>query len=330
MHPQYLILWLYILLPILIFTHVVQEDSGAGGIAQRNMEKIVGNFYKMLIKVRRKMREKPINAEDLKFFINGIFHGEYIPNSSDINEIFEAVNRHRLWDYWNYYPLENIVLVFAIDDPKLTFLMETYRQDLESYKVTTKIIHHIAAVNAMPSEEEDHEQPARYDRRYYQTLSLKLNTRVTVRSLKYIDDLWNKFANLYNLPPRVALLDHIHRGCVSVVWYIPSYLAPQIHLAPLSNAFYRKHEITRVEFDGRCIYQEDEGHHVSSQLQHHDEVYVNKERNKAESQGNYPSCTCDNVNVVHNPLMRKRVARLLSAFLVVSSQLQLIWTRLVL
>ena len=254
------------------------------------MEKIVGNFYKMLIKVRRKLREKPINTEDLKFFINGIFHGEYIPNSSDINKIFEAVNRHRLWDYWNYYSLENIVLVFAIDDPELTFLMETYRQDLESYKVTTKIIHHIAAVNAMPSEEEDHEQPARYDRHYYQTLSLKLNTRVTVRSLKYIDDLWNKFANLYNLPPRVALLDHIHRGCVSVVWYIPSYLAPQIHLAPLSDAFYCKHEITRVEFDGRCIYQEEE--------EHHNEVYVDKGRNQAESQGKYPSYTCDNINVV--------------------------------
>ena len=239
--------------------------------------------------VRRKLREKPINAEDLKFLTNGIFQGEYIPKSSDINEIFESINRHRLWDYWNYYPLENIVLVFAVDDPEITLLMETYRQDLESYKVTTKIIDYIAAVNAKPSEEEEHEQPARYNRSYYQTLSLKLNTRVTNCSLKYIDDLWNKFANLYNLPSRVVLLDHIHRGCVLVVWLIPTHLAPQIHLAPLSDAFYRKHKITRVEFDGIRIYQEEE--------EHHDEVYMDKGRDKAESQGNHPSCTCDDINV---------------------------------
>ena len=287
---MYLILWLYILLPILVFTHnIAQEDSGAKGIAQKNMQKIFGNFSRMLTKVCRKLREKPINAEELKFLINSYFQGEYIPKSSDINEIFEAANCHKLWDYWNYYPLENVVQLYASDDPELTLLMETYRQDFESYKVTTKIIDHITAVNAKSSEEEEHEKPS-YDRRYYQTLSLKLNATVTGHSVKYIDDLWNKFANLYNLPPRVALLDHIHRGCVSVVWYIPSYLAPQIHLAPLSNVFYRKHEITRVEFDGRRIYQEGE--------EHHDELYVNKGRNKAKSQGNYPSCTCNGINVV--------------------------------
>ena len=260
--------------------HVVHfEDSGAEGIAKRNMQKIVGNFYTMLTMVRRKLREKSINAEDLKFLINGIFQGQYIPNSSDINEIFEFINRNRLLDYWNYYPLENIVLMFASDDPEVTLLMETYRQDLESYKVTTKIIDHIAAVNAEPSEEEEHEQPARYDSRYYQTLSLKLKASVTNCSLKYIDDLWNKFANLYNLPPRVALLDQIQKGCVSVVWLIPTHLAPQIHLAPLSDAFYHKHEITKLEFGGIQIYLEEEEH----------EEYVDKGRNKAESQGNHPS-----------------------------------------
>ena len=260
--------------PLITFTaHPVQEDSGADGIAQKNLQKIEGKFGWLLLKVRRKLREKTVDTEDLKFITHVVFRGDYIPKTSNINEIFEAVIHHKLLDYWNYYPLETIVDVLVPDDPEITLLMETYRQDLESYKVTTKIIEHITAAKATPSKQKELERPARYDQQYYQTLSWKLNlTRVTDHSLKYIDDLWNKFANLYNLPPRVVLLDHIQRGCVSVVWLIPTHLAPQIHLAPLSDAFYRKHKITRVEFDGICIYQEEEEHH---------EVYVDKERDES-------------------------------------------------
>ena len=221
----------------------------------------------MLLKVRSKLREKTVDTEDLKYLTEVVFQVEYIPKTSNINEIFEVIHRHKLLDYWNYYPLESIVEVFIPDDSEITLLMKTYRQDLESYKITTKIIEHIGAVNA---EWKELEQPARYDQQYYRTLSLKLNTRVTNHSLKYIDDLWNKFANLFNLPSRLALLDHIQKGCISVAWYIPSYLAPQIHLAPLSDAFYCKHEITRVEFDGKCIYQEGKEHR---------EVCADKERN---------------------------------------------------
>lgn len=255
-------------LPLLTFTaHFTQEDSGAEAIAQRNMQKIKGKFASLLLKVRSKLREKTVDTEELKYLTEVIFQVEYIPKTSNINEIFEVINRHELLDYWNYYPLENIVDFFIPDDPEITLLMKTYRQDLESYKITTKIIEHIAAAKA---EWKELEQPARYDQQYYRTLSWKLSIGVTNHSLKYIDDLWDKFANLYNLPSRVALLDHIHRGCVSVVWFIPSYLAPQIHIAPLSHAFYRKHEITRVEFDGRCIYQKEKEHH---------EVCADKERN---------------------------------------------------
>ena len=60
----------------------------------------------------------------------------------------------------------------------------------------------------------------------------------------------------------MALLDCIHKGCVSIVWLIPSHLAPQIRsTTPLSVDFYRKHEITRVELGEEWIYQEEEEHH---------------------------------------------------------------------
>ena len=200
--------------------------------------------------------------EDLQVFLTSYFSpGKCIPKSSSIHEIFKAITRHKLWDYWNYSPLEGIVQGFAADDQELTSWIETYRQDLESYKVTTKLIDHIAtaaSVSTVGESPSDEERPARYDKQYYRTLSCKLKTKFTDHTLKYIDELWDKFANLYGLPPRVVLLDCIHKGCVSIVWLVPSRLAPQIlNATPPNDEFYHKHEIMRVEFNEKCLHQEE-------------------------------------------------------------------------
>ena len=223
-------------------------------------------FAMLLMNTCRKLKEKPINVEDFVMFLTSYmyFTMECISKSSSLHEIFETITRHKLCDYWNYCALEEIVKGFAANDPEMTSWIDTYKQDLKSYKVTTKLIDHIAAsddciASVSPSEKE---QPARYDQQYYQQLSLKLKMKFTDRTLVYIDDLWSEYAELYGLPPYVALLDCIHRGCVSIVWVIPSHLAPQIRsTTPLSADFYRKHEITRVELGEECIYQEEEEPH---------------------------------------------------------------------
>ena len=252
-------------LHILVAAHSIHEDNGAVGIAQKNKQKMETKFALLLMKACRKLRETPINFEDLQTFLTSCFSpGECIPRSSNINEIFEAITRHKLWDYWNYYPLEGVVQEFVPDDPELTSWIETYRQDLEAYKVMTKLIDHIPMVSesSFTLDEEQLDPATKYDKRYYQTLSFKLKMEFTDHSLKYIDDLWNKFSNLHCLPPRVALFDSICKGCISIVWLIPSHLAPQIrNTTPLAD-FYRKHEITRVELGEECIYQEENHHKV--------------------------------------------------------------------
>ena len=79
----------------------------------------------------------------MKFLINSYFLQQYVAESSDVEEIFDIVNRYNLWDYWNYEAIANIVEEFAAGDPELTSLMEDYRQHLESYKVAERLIDHI-------------------------------------------------------------------------------------------------------------------------------------------------------------------------------------------
>ena len=77
--------------------------------------------------------------------------------------------------------------------------------------------------------------------------------------MEYIDDLWHEMSGLYDVPRYLILLDSVRKGCVAIVWRIPSGIAPKILEAPPpSDKFYRKHGITRVEYGGECIYQEGE------------------------------------------------------------------------
>ena len=220
-------------------------------ITRKNKQKIYGKFAKLLMKVCRKLREMPINIDDLEIFLKGFFPEESIPEFSNISDIFKIITDHKLWNYWNYFPLKELVEVFAADDKEIMSWLESYKQDLNSYKETTKLIDYITVKE---------QQPARYDWHYYR--KLKLNMKFTSHTLNYIDELWEEFAELCDLPPHVALLDSICEGCVSIVWLIPSHLAPQIrNTTPLTD-FYHKHEITRVELGGECIYQEEDHHKV--------------------------------------------------------------------
>ena len=143
------------------------------------------------------------------------------------------------------------------DDTETASWIEDYIQNLKSYKVSTKLFDYISAAELDSTVDESEEQPARYDKRYYQKLSVKLKMKCSDQTMDYIDDLWDEMSGLYGLPPCVALLDSVRKGCVLIVWYIPSHIAPKILEAPPpSDEFYHKHGITRVEYGGEGIYQE--------------------------------------------------------------------------
>ena len=231
------------------------EGSGAAEIAQKNKQTIDARFAALLMRTCKKLGGKEINMKDLRMFLISCFPPESIPKSADVHEIFEAITSNKLWDSWNYLPLKKIVEEFAADDQELVSLIDAYKQDLKSYKVSTKLIDRISVAKSDYKPEEKHEKSGR---EYYQEISVKLGeTTVAERTLEYVDVLWNEIVTIYDLPPHVAILDSIREGCVLIVWRIPSHIALKILEAPLSSdEFYRKHGITRVEYGGECIYQE--------------------------------------------------------------------------
>ena len=61
----------------------------------------------------------------------------YIESTESPEAIFCAFSEYGLWNYLNYFLLQNIIEMFASDDNELKCMMEGYRKDLTGHYVLT-------------------------------------------------------------------------------------------------------------------------------------------------------------------------------------------------
>lgn len=202
--------------------------------------------------------------KDFCLFVANLFPpGDFLSNLDTVVDVFRAITNNKLWSYLNYNPLQEICKEFGKDDPMFKEWLNKYVLDLAGFKATTKIIDYIEEhsnkEDADDSELDDPERPlsqyaARYDKRYYRKLTLKLKVKVTKESLEYIDEFWRSVADLFSLTSLPVLLDSIHEGCTEITWLIPTKAASQIKLDKHSLALLEKFELIKVTLDGKIIY----------------------------------------------------------------------------
>ena len=226
------------------------------------MVKIKESFAKLLKDVAVKLKTKELDFEAFHFFIVALFPpGKCIPQSENVIKIFEAVTQNGLWSYWHYTPVENIIKEYAPSDDEMKSWIYNYRKDLSGYKATTKIADAMEIYSNSIEEFEETDQTRQpavtCDSAYLRQLSVKLRTRVTEKTLVYIDDLWLSLAEYFLLPSLSVLLDKIQRGCVEVSWLIPPHYVFQIVGNLQENAaFLQSKGIVKVLLDDECVYDE--------------------------------------------------------------------------
>ena len=222
--------------------------------------KIKGSFATLVRKVIAKLEENDLSIKDFRLYVLNLFPpGDIFVDLFTVRDIFEAISRHRLWDYAYCTPIEEIANEFGGDDLELRGWIDDYKSELAGFKATTRIMDYIK----MSSDEKEiadskqslHQDMARYDGRYCRKLTIKLKSRVTERSLDYIDQFWRSIADHFLLPSLSALLDSIQEGCVEVTWLVPTLSALQIQAnIQDSTAFLEKCEVIRVIMDGEILY----------------------------------------------------------------------------
>ena len=222
---------------------------------RENRQAIKGKFASLLTNICNKMlKNGNVNVEQFRLFVIALFPpGDCIPHSlTSLTDIFEAITRHGLWDFFHYSPLAKIVKEFGTNDPDMKKWVQDYKNDLKSYNSMTKITDCIELVLANPTQP----SPAKYDPSY--NCPVEWKTNFVDHALQYLAEVWEMFSSHYLLPdsPPTALLDRVRRGCVSITWLVPTCMIPQlIKGVESSTKFFQEHHIFKVIVDGKCVYE---------------------------------------------------------------------------
>ena len=225
--------------------------------ACENRETIREKFADFQTNVCGRLEEVGVDINQFQLFVTNQFSpGYFIPTPpTSVKNIFEAITRNELWDYFHYSPLVRIARKFGSDDPKMEAWVEKYKKDLKSYQLIATIEDCIEAeldtcADPPPAKK------AKYDCRYL--CPVKWKTNFIDHSLKYLAEVWELFSAHYLVPdsPPTALLHHIYIGCVSITWLVPSGLIPQlINRAKIDTTFFQEHRIIKVTVGDQCVYE---------------------------------------------------------------------------
>ena len=244
------------------FTGSVTEDDYAD-YTMRNLTIIKDKFECLRQNICKRLQDK-LTERDVKDKLRPrlLTHipreaEDFIPISTDLNEIFEAMRHHELWDHMNYFPLESLVDSFGYDDTEMIQEMEQFKRDRSSYQLATKIKQYIpVALSQLDLSDEPAEHlPMKRDPKYFRKLSVKLKQRVGDYSLKYLDRLWKSLADILLLPEPLCLLDVVLEKSILVVWSIPtSSVSKAIERASQNSIAFMNHPILNVTIADENVY----------------------------------------------------------------------------
>ena len=230
-------------------------------VARRNIQRIQAKFSSLVRKSRTRLQSRDISVEDVQEFLVTMYSspssrdGSYmvttvIESARNLDEVFRALSKCGLWDYLNYYLLQEIIEEFANDDDELNSMIEQYQRDLTGHILTQKIQTHLDAVGENSANEK-----VPPPQQLFEKLSVKVEANVTDYSLKYVNDLWRSLAIQLSLPKPVMILHKVAEGCIGITWLIPANLIKYVtRMAQKTSNVFAEKRILRVMLEEQCLY----------------------------------------------------------------------------
>ena len=232
---------------------------------------IKGKFSILVTKSRRKLQYRKIDVDDIQTFLVTMYSSPDSKDGSDtvttvvesaknLDEIFRALSKHRLWDYLNYYLLQSIIEEFADDDDELNGMMEQYQEDLTGHILTLRIQAYLEATKhlvAMSDRDNlaDEVVPLQQDYKLFRKLTAKCEVNITSHTLSYVINLWRSLAKQFALPRPAMILHNIAEGCIGITWLIPANLVKYVtRMARETANMFAEENVLRVKVEELCIY----------------------------------------------------------------------------
>ena len=216
-------------------------------MSRSNLEDIKSRFANLLIEMKSALEANHVATNDVRSILVGMFPGSdpYIPKTN-LEEIFDAASRHDLWNYWHHSPVEKLLCRCL---PDHVSLIREYKEHLSGFCTTTKLIDYIKYTNIDPGEGCNELPLGSYTKEQCKKLMVTLDIKrnITTISLKYVQDLWERFAEEFDIPFLTAVIDSIVTGSLIITWLVPPDVAEKIAASAYkSTPFFEEHHIMSV------------------------------------------------------------------------------------
>ena len=219
--------------------NVAQSKSEA--MFRSNLEDIKSRFAVLLRSVQLTLEANHVTPEDVYAVLVGMYPNceDSIPKTN-IDEIFAAASRHKLWDYVHHSPVEKLVRRLLTSD-HLSEVRE-YKAHLSGFYATTKLIDYITYTNINSTVDEELNLEKLTVANYQKLkVKLELDRRINTLSLKYVQELWEEFAEEFDIPYLTAVIGKILSGSLHITWLITSDIANKIAKAARESTFLQRH-----------------------------------------------------------------------------------------
>ena len=127
-------------------------------MVRSNIDEINALFTSLLQNVQRALQASTDVKVVSDFLIN--FFRCKLPETDDMQHLFQSVTLRNLWSYECYSPLEKLAKHLLPGNKEVGRLMTEYRARLSGFYLTTKIIDYIEYKNQLsPAHSPDHSPP---------------------------------------------------------------------------------------------------------------------------------------------------------------------------
>ena len=207
-----------------------------------NLEDIKSRFAVLLESIQAALEASNVTKEAVRGVLVGMYPNceNCIPNTN-IREIFDAATHYKLWSYEHHSPVEKLVRRLLTSD-HLSEVRE-YKSYLAGFFATEKLINYIKYTN-IDSAVDGELDLKQLSLAHYQKLKVKLelgDRKINMISLNYVQELWEEFAEEFDIPYLTAIIGKILSGSLHVTWLITSDMANKIATAARESSFFQNH-----------------------------------------------------------------------------------------
>ena len=210
--------------------------------------------YKMSLELDQKTNKDTFRK--FRQYVAHVFVIHSIQQAINVEEIFDEINAKWCWDL-DGDPYDMLLTIMkGLEDLELmaelvVFIEESQAEHYRQYIVATKVADHIVTLDARKLEDGTDYKPN------FDELSIKLDDlNVDECSMVYLTDLWKAIRLCFRPLILFSVLADIQKGCLSVMWLVPSYVFFSLMMLPQSSTkTFSTFHIMSMTINGSCYYE---------------------------------------------------------------------------